>query len=56
LNTVDWIRRFKNKIDFRLDKRDYWLASQIRREVKEVYEETLQEMINPENDGRKEEE
>ncbi len=54
MNTVDFIRMFKNRLILRLNDRTNWARAEISAEVIEIYNKILREMINPENDGKEE--
>ena len=54
MNTVDWLRSFKNRLILKVNDRTNWTRVEISIEIINAYNKTLEEMINPKNDGKKE--
>jgi hypothetical protein len=54
MNTVDWLRSFKNHLILKLNERTNWTRVEISAEIIDAYNKTLEAMINPVNDGREE--
>ena len=54
MNTVEWLRSFKNHLILRLNERTNWTRVEVSAEVIDAYNKTLEAMIDPKNDAREE--
>ena len=53
MNTVDWLRLFKNKLVIRITTKDGWGKYELMDELDRTYQDVLQEMISQKPEEKK---
>ena len=46
MNTIDWLREFRNKIAVRIDTKTGWGKVELRTEIEQAYQEILENIVN----------
>jgi len=54
MNTVDFLRMFKNRLITKINSRTNWARAEVSAEIIDIYNKVLEEMIDPKNDGEEE--
>jgi hypothetical protein len=54
MNTVDFLRMFKNRLITKINSRTNWARAEVSAEIIDIYNRVLEEMIDPKNDGEEE--
>jgi hypothetical protein len=54
MNTVDFLRMFKNRLITKINSRTNWARAEVSAEIIDIYNKVLEEMIDPRNDGEEE--